>query len=167
MFSLPKTKCKSPCGICLSMLSLTLYFYMFTPSHGNFMALHVLTFKYHFKELWALICLLLQDRKYVTVKNRVLSPEFRGRMVSLGLEVLNLLFIRMKITVLLLYYVINILQKKTLNDAGLSLSSLSFWNKMIYIFALYFLPCYACSTSNLKLQHLTYSQIYSFELWYQ
>ncbi|CAI8605798.1 unnamed protein product, partial [Vicia faba] len=25
---------------------------------------------------------VLQDRKYVTVKNRVLSPEFRGRMVS-------------------------------------------------------------------------------------
>jgi hypothetical protein len=28
----------------------------------------------------------------VTVKSRVLSPEFRGRMVSFGVEVLNLLF---------------------------------------------------------------------------
>jgi hypothetical protein len=36
--------------------------------------------------------LLLQDRDYVTVKSRVLSPEFRGRMVSFGVEVLNLLF---------------------------------------------------------------------------
>jgi hypothetical protein len=52
----------------------------------------------------------------VTVKSRVLSPEFRGRMVSFELEVLNLLFGGMKIPVLLLYFVINILQKKTSND---------------------------------------------------
>jgi hypothetical protein len=37
-------------------------------------------------------------------------------MVSFELEVLNLLFGGMKILVLLLYYVINILQKKTSND---------------------------------------------------
>jgi len=42
----------------------------------------------------------------VTVKSRVISPEFRGRMVSFGHGFLNLLFAGMKLPVLLLYYII-------------------------------------------------------------
>lgn len=87
------------------------------------MALHALILNISLKELLALICLLLQDRNYVTVKNRVLFPEFRGRMVSFELEVLNLLFVGMKIPVLLLYYVVNIQQKKTSNDVGYGLAA--------------------------------------------
>jgi hypothetical protein len=80
------------------------------------MALHMSNFKYQFERILSPHFFLFQDRNYVTVKSRVLSPEFRGRMVSFELEVLNLLFGGMKIPVLLLYFVINILQKKTSND---------------------------------------------------
>jgi hypothetical protein len=62
----------------------------------------------------------------VTVNNGVLSPEFRGRMVSFGLDVLNLLFFRMKIPVLSLYNVINMRKKKTSVDVGLAFSCLKF-----------------------------------------
>lgn len=69
----------------------------------------------------------------MTVKSRVLSPEFRGRMVSSRFEFLNLLFVGVK--VLLLYFVINMLQKKTANVASLAFNSLKFWNQLIYIFS--------------------------------
>lgn len=96
-------------NLLVATISHSLYFNIFTASYIEILWHCIPSFlNICLKELLALSCLLLQDRNYVTVKNRVLFPEFRGRMVSFELQALNLLFVGMKIpllccTMLLIY----------------------------------------------------------------
>jgi len=79
----------------------------------------------------------------VTVKSRVISPEFRGRMVSFGHGFLNLLFAGMKLPVLFYCCTILLIFCKRRLQLMLVLISVA-WTFGIYWFISFLVvfPCY-------------------------